>query len=90
MVIILYIVSIFSHGIKSKISLNFNHNIFFDLQTINALLIVCKSKKMLWLKLREIFDLISCENMETIYKIIIKAYKIKIDVLKVSVKDVYA
>lgn len=56
----------------------------------NKALVVCKSKKMLWLKLREIFDLIPCENMETIYKIITKAYKLKIDVLKVSVKDVYA
>jgi hypothetical protein len=56
----------------------------------NKALTVCKSKKMLWLKLREIFDLIPCENMETIYKIITKAYKVKIEVFKVSVKDVYA
>jgi Transposase DDE domain len=47
----------------------------------NKALVICKSKKMLWLKLREIVDLIPVKTMESIYKIITKEIKLKIEII---------
>jgi hypothetical protein len=47
----------------------------------NKALIICKSKKMLWIKLREIVDLIPLINMEAAYKIITKEHKLKIEII---------
>ena len=55
----------------------------------NQALTQTQSKKMLWSKVREIFDLIPCENMEMLYKIITKEHKIKIEIMKISVKHAF-
>jgi DDE_Tnp_1-associated len=47
----------------------------------NKALIICKSKKMLWIKLREIVDLIPVISMEAVYKIITKEHKLKIEII---------
>lgn len=47
----------------------------------NKALVICKSKKMLWIKIREIVDLIPVQNMESIYKIITKEIKLKIEII---------
>ena len=47
----------------------------------NKALIICKSKKMLWIKLREIIDLIPVISMEAVYKIITKEHKLKIEII---------
>jgi len=44
-------------------------------------LTIVKSKKMLWLRLREIVDLIPLKNMEDAYKIITKEVKFKIEII---------
>lgn len=44
-------------------------------------LIICKSKKMLWIKIREIVDLIPLKSMEMVFKIITKELKLKIEII---------
>lgn len=44
-------------------------------------LVVVKSKKMLWLKLREIIDLVPLKSMEDTYKIMTKELKLKIEIM---------
>lgn len=44
-------------------------------------LTIVKSKKMLWLRLREIVDLIPLKNMEDAFKIITKEVKFKIEII---------
>lgn len=44
-------------------------------------LIICKSKKMLWIKIREIVDLIPLKSMEMAFKIITKELKLKIEII---------
>lgn len=43
-------------------------------------LLACKSKKLLWARVKEIFDLVTVVSMEVIYKIIAKLLKLKIEV----------
>ena len=47
----------------------------------NKALIICKSKKMLWIKVREIIDLIPLVSMESAYKIITREHKLKIEII---------
>jgi len=47
----------------------------------NKALIICKSKKMLWIKIREIVDLIPLKSMEMVFKIITKELKLKIEII---------
>jgi len=35
----------------------------------------------LWEKVREVFDMVICDSMETLYKIIAKQFKLKIEIL---------
>lgn len=42
-------------------------------------LIICKSKKVLWARVREIFNLIPVLNMESIYKLIAKLLKLNVE-----------
>ena len=44
-------------------------------------LTICASKKLLWIRLRQIFDLVPCKNMEDIYKIIAKQIKLNIQLI---------
>jgi hypothetical protein len=41
----------------------------------------CSTKKLLWLRVRQIFDLLPVNDMETIFKIITKDIKLKIELL---------
>jgi hypothetical protein len=43
--------------------------------------IVVKSKKMLWLRLRDTFDISPLKSMEHAYKIITKELKLKIEII---------
>ena len=47
----------------------------------NKALLICKSKKILWIKVREIIDLVPVINMESVYKIITKESKLKIEII---------
>ncbi len=42
---------------------------------------ICASKKLLWLRLRQIFDLVPCNSMDDIYKIITAQIKLKIEMI---------
>jgi hypothetical protein len=44
-------------------------------------LLITKSRKMLWSKIREIFDIIPAKSMEDIFKIITKEHKVKIEII---------
>ena len=44
-------------------------------------LTICKSKKLLWLRVRQIFDLVPCNSMDDIYKIIAAQIKLKIEMI---------
>ena len=44
-------------------------------------LTVCKTKKLVWIRLRQIFDLVPCISMEHIYKIITTQIKLNIQMI---------
>ncbi len=46
-----------------------------------AALAEVKRRTRLWERVREIFDLVACNSMETIYKIIAKELKLKIEII---------
>jgi hypothetical protein len=53
---------------------------YFDTSFRKAL-VVTKSKKMLWQKIREIFNLVPVQSMDDIYKIITKEKKLSIQII---------
>ena len=44
-------------------------------------LTICKTKKLVWIRLRQIFDLVPCISMEHIYKIITTQIKLNIQMI---------
>ena len=80
----------FGHG-KKHLAQNFAQLMFlaflFDQiqQILDPLfkkaLSICSTKKLLWLRVRQIFDLIPVKTMEHIYKIITKELKLNIEIL---------
>lgn len=83
----------FGHG-KKHLAQNFAQLMFlaflFDQiqQLLDKLftkaLNICATKKLLWLRIRQIFDLMPVNDMETIFKIITKNIKLKIELLSSS------
>jgi hypothetical protein len=80
----------FGHG-KENLSTNFTILMFlaflldqiqqyFDTSFKKAL-VVTKSKKMLWQKIREIFNIVTVQSMDDIYKIITKEKKLSIQII---------
>ena len=80
----------FGHG-KKHLAQNFAQLMFlaflFDQiqQILDPLfkkaLVICATKKLLWHRVRQIFDLIPVKTMEHIYKIITKELKLNIEIL---------
>jgi hypothetical protein len=80
----------FGHG-KENLSTNFTILMFlaflldqiqqyFDTSFKKAL-VITKSKKMLWQKIREIFNIVPVQSMDDIYKIITKEKKLSIQII---------
>ena len=54
----------------------------FFIKDFQKALVVCKTKKYLFQKIREIFNTVSCDSMQTIYKIINKELKLTIQIIR--------